>query len=65
VGGGDSAFHAVDKKTGEDLWTYALPRRTTGTPMTYRTDMRQYVVVATGSGADAALVAFAMPAPAP
>src|SRR5207302_11104758 len=35
VGGGDSAFHAIDKSTGEDLWTYPLPRRTSGTPMTY------------------------------
>ena len=61
VGGGDSALHAVDKKTGEDLWSYPLPNRTTGTPMTYQTQAHQYVVIATGSGADATLVAFSLP----
>ena len=35
--------------------------RTNGTPMTYRTKSgRQFVVVATGQGEDAALVAFAL-----
>ena len=61
VGGGDSAFHAVDKATGEELWSYELPRRTGGTPMTYVAgNGRQYVVIATGSGNDATLVAFAL-----
>ena len=63
VGGGDSAFHAVDKTTGQDLWSYPVEHRTTGTPMTYATkDGRQFVVIATGSGADASLLAFALPA---
>ncbi len=62
AGGGDTAFHAVDKKSGEDLWTYPLPARTTGTPMTYSTASgRQFVVIATGSGDQATLVAFALP----
>jgi quinoprotein glucose dehydrogenase len=61
AGGGDTALHALDRQTGEDLWTYPLPRRTTGTPMTYSTGGRQYVVIATGTGADATLVAFALP----
>jgi quinoprotein glucose dehydrogenase len=61
VGGGDNAFHAVDKSTGEELWSYELPRRTGGTPMTYVAgDGRQYVVIATGAGSDAVLVAFAL-----
>jgi quinoprotein glucose dehydrogenase len=61
VGGGDNALHAVDKGTGEELWSYDLPRRTSGTPMTYAAgDGRQYVVIATGSGTDAVLVAFAL-----
>jgi len=61
AGGGDSALYAIDKSTGEELWTYPLPRRTTGTPMTYLgPDGRQYVVIATGSGSDATLVAFAL-----
>jgi quinoprotein glucose dehydrogenase len=62
IGGGDSSFHAVDKTTGKDLWTYPLGRRTTGTPATYRTSSgRQFVVIATGTGSQATLVAFALP----
>ena len=60
VGGGDSAFHAVDAKTGADLWTFPLPRRTSGTPMTFSLQGKQYVVIATGSGADAVLYGFAL-----
>jgi quinoprotein glucose dehydrogenase len=58
VGGGDMALNAVDAVTGETLWRHPLDVRTTGTPMTYRTDGRQFVVVATGSGEEAELVAF-------
>jgi quinoprotein glucose dehydrogenase len=62
AGCGDSAVHAIDKTTGKDLWTFPLPRRTTATPMTYMgSDGRQYVVIATGNGNDAVLVAFALP----
>lgn len=61
VGGGDTFFHAVDTATGSDLWTWPLKRRTTGTPMTYQTkDGTQYVVIASGSGSDAVLTAFAL-----
>jgi len=50
----------VDTRNGEDLWT-APTRETTGTPMTYVTKAgRQFVVVATGRGEDAALDAFAL-----
>ena len=60
IGGGDLAFHAIDKATGRDLWS-APVRETTGTPMTYLARSgRQFVVVATGRGTDAALVAFAI-----
>ena len=62
VGGNDLAFHALDLATGRELWTMTMPRRLTGTPMTYRSRAgRQFVVVASSSGADAALVAFALP----
>jgi quinoprotein glucose dehydrogenase len=61
IGGGDRAFHAIDKKTGRELWS-APPLETTGTPMTYLARSgRQFVVVATGRGTDATLVAFALP----
>lgn len=62
AGGGDTALHAVDKLTGKELWRALLPRRVTGTPMTYRSRAgRQFVVVATSAGTDASLVAFALP----
>jgi quinoprotein glucose dehydrogenase len=62
AGGGDTAFHAVDKSNGRDLWSYPLGRQATATPMTYQTKSgRQFVVIATGSGREAAvLVAFAL-----
>ena len=64
VGGGERAFYAFDKTTGKEVWNAPLPRATNGTPMTYRTRSgRQFVLVATGSADDAALVAFSLPAP--
>jgi Pyruvate/2-oxoacid:ferredoxin oxidoreductase gamma subunit len=60
-GGGDLALHAVDAATGAEVWHAALPRRVNGTPMIYRSRSgRQFVVVATGGGEDASLVAFAL-----
>jgi quinoprotein glucose dehydrogenase len=60
----DRALHAIDKATGKDLWQGPLPARSYGTPMTYRTrEGHQFVVVATGQGANAALVAFALADP--
>ncbi len=62
IGGGDPYLYAFDKKTGRELSRVATPGRTSGNPMTYRTKSgRQFIVIATGSGADAALVAFALP----
>jgi quinoprotein glucose dehydrogenase len=61
VGGGDTAFHAVDKATGKDVWRAPLPGRASGTPMTYRKRSgHQLVVIATGAGKDATLVAFGL-----
>jgi quinoprotein glucose dehydrogenase len=61
VGGGDLALHAVDTANGADLWTFALGRRTTGTPMTYRSKSgRQLVAIASGTGRDATLTVFAL-----
>ena len=59
VGGGDRAFHAVDKTDGRELWSMET-LETTGTPMTYEAGGRQFVAVATGRGAAATLVAFAI-----
>ena len=60
-GGGDLALHAINAANGSEVWHAALPRRVNGTPMTYRSKAgRQFVVVATGGGEDASLVAFAL-----
>ncbi len=59
--GEDTALHALDKKTGKDLWQGPLPARAYGTPMTYRTrEGHQFVVIAAGSGPNATLVAFSV-----
>ena len=61
VGGGDEWFHAVDKSTGRDLWSAPVGRKTSGTPMTYRTASgKQFVVIATGGGKDSVLVAYTL-----
>jgi quinoprotein glucose dehydrogenase len=61
VGGGDVAFHAIDKTSGRKLWSAPVGGRTGATPMTYRSRAgRQFVVIAVGSGRDASLMAFAL-----
>ena len=63
LGGGAPYLYAFDKATGDELWRGATPHRTSANPMTYRAQSgRQFVVIATGAGPDAALVAFALPA---
>ena len=62
VGGGAPYLYAFDKDTGAEIWRGATPYKTNANPMTYRARSgRQFVVIATGAGADAALVAFARP----
>jgi len=61
IGGGDTYFYAFDKKTGKEIWRGKIPYENTAVPMTYRTRSgRQFIVVATGAGAENALVAFAL-----
>lgn len=60
-GGADNAIHALDASTGKAIWKLQLPRAVSATPMTYRTKSgRQFIVVATGSGNTAALVALSV-----
>ena len=60
VGGGAPYLYAFDKATGAEVWRGATPFKTYANPMTYRArSARQFIVIATGAGADAALVAFA------
>jgi len=61
VGGGDPYLYAFDKATGREISRVATPFPVSATPMTYKTRSgRQFVVVATGAGADASLVSFAL-----
>ena len=62
LGGGAPYLYAFNKATGAEIWRGATPFPTNGNPMTYRTRTgRQFVVIATGAGPDAALVAFSLP----
>jgi quinoprotein glucose dehydrogenase len=59
---GDRKFRAYDKATGKVLWETDLPAGTTGAPMTYVYNGKQYVVVAIGSREHPAeFVAFSLP----
>ena len=61
-GAGGKIFRAIDKKTGAIIHDLTLPASTTGVPMTYMIDDKQYIVVATGArGTPAELVALAIP----
>jgi quinoprotein glucose dehydrogenase len=60
-GGGDNALNVFDKVSGKEIARIPLTRRSSGTPMTYRAKSgRQFIVMATGGGANAALVAWAL-----
>jgi quinoprotein glucose dehydrogenase len=59
--GSGQALHGIDKSNGAELWTFPIPRTINGMPITYMgKDGKQYVVVATGAGTDAVLMAFSL-----
>jgi quinoprotein glucose dehydrogenase len=61
VTGGGSTLYAIDKATGSTVWQAELGRRAYSVPMTYRTRAgKQFIVIATGAGSEAELVAFAL-----
>ena len=63
VTGGGQVLYAIDSRDGRTLWQHDFGRVAYSVPMTYATrDGRQFVVVATGSGANAELVAFSVAA---
>jgi quinoprotein glucose dehydrogenase len=63
IGGGDGYLYAFDKTNGKEIWRGKVPYDNAAVPMTYRTSTgRQFVVVATGAGAENTLVAFALSA---
>ncbi|MDJ0787280.1 MAG: pyrroloquinoline quinone-dependent dehydrogenase [Myxococcota bacterium] len=63
----DDYLRAFDVETGEELWAGRLPAGGQATPMSYRYEGRQYVVIAAGGHGRAgstmgdSLVAFALP----
>ena len=62
LGGGDPYLYAFDAATGREISRVATEFRPSGNPMPYRSrEGRQYVVIATGAGPDARLVAFSLP----
>ncbi len=61
-GGGGNVFHALDKKTGATVFEMTLPAGSTGVPMSYMANDRQYILVAVGGrGIPAELIALAVP----
>jgi quinoprotein glucose dehydrogenase len=48
-GAGDKSFNAYDKATGELVWRVEMAAGTTGAPMTYMFEGKQYIVVAIGT----------------
>jgi len=63
----DNHLRAFDSDTGRELWKYELPAGGQATPMTYRVDGRQYLVIAAGGHGKLGtklgdyVVAFALP----
>jgi glucose dehydrogenase len=61
VGSGEPYLYAFDKATGREVSRVPTGFRVSANPMTYKTRSgRQFVVVATGTGSDAALVGVAL-----
>jgi quinoprotein glucose dehydrogenase len=59
---GGKMFRAYDKATGEVVWETELPAGTTGAPMTYLADGKQFIVVPVGAKDQAAeWVALSLP----
>ncbi|HET9012691.1 MAG TPA: pyrroloquinoline quinone-dependent dehydrogenase, partial [Gemmatimonadaceae bacterium] len=62
----DRTFRAFDTRTGRELWQTTLPAAGKATPMTYRANGRQFVVIAAGGDGEAfgtgdAIMAYALP----
>ncbi|HEV8366191.1 MAG TPA: hypothetical protein VGQ52_21940, partial [Gemmatimonadaceae bacterium] len=52
---------ALDKATGKQVGAVRIPSRTTAVPMTFMHRGKQYIVFATGAGANTSLVALKLP----
>jgi quinoprotein glucose dehydrogenase len=61
-GAGGRKFRAFDKATGQVLWETEFAAGTTGAPMTYMFEGKQYLLIAIGSREHAAeFVALSLP----
>jgi alcohol dehydrogenase (cytochrome c) len=49
----DRVFRAFDARTGDQLWSFALPSGAIGVPTSFEVDGEQYVAVTTGWDLDA------------
>jgi quinoprotein glucose dehydrogenase len=62
LSGGGAVLYALDRDDGRIAWQHDLGRPAYANPMSYRTATgRQFIVIATGFGADARLEAFTLP----
>ena len=59
--GTNARLFALDKATGKQVGSVKIPSQTTAMPMTFMHHGRQYIVFATGQGANTSLVALALP----
>jgi len=50
VGDLDRIFHAIDVKTGAELWRARLPTSVQGFPVSFTAGGKQYIAVTTGLG---------------
>jgi quinoprotein glucose dehydrogenase len=58
---GAPKLYALDKLTGRQVGAVAIPTRTSAVPMTFMHEGKQYIVFATGSGANTSLIALKLP----
>jgi len=57
-----SKFRAFDKNTGEPVWEFDLPAKSSAAPITYMLDGKQYIVAAVGGNDQPdEFVAFTLP----
>jgi quinoprotein glucose dehydrogenase len=61
IRGATPQLFAVDKATGKQVGAVKIPSRTSAVPMTFMHDGKQYIVFATGQGANTSLIALTLP----
>ncbi len=59
--GAPPKIFALDKTTGKEIAEVQIPSKTSAVPMTFLHQGKQYIVFATGAGANTALIALTLP----